>query len=103
MKCSWVKCGEVWRSAVKCSDGLLVLFIIVHMVVCFVYFCFNSVSYVLLLCLYILIDMYALFCILLANKHSPATLTEGFPCSFLSCKGNARVYLAKTGHGPRSS
>jgi hypothetical protein len=35
--------------------------------------------------------------------HSPANLTEGFPCFFLSCKANARVYLAKTGHGPHSS
>ena len=32
-----------------------------------------------------------------------STLTEGFPCFFLSCKANARVYLAKTGHGPHSS
>ena len=31
------------------------------------------------------------------------TLTEGFPCYFLSCKANARVKLAKTGHGPQSS
>jgi hypothetical protein len=30
-------------------------------------------------------------------------LTEVFPCFFLSCKANARVYLAKTGHGPHSS
>jgi hypothetical protein len=28
------------------------------------------------------------------------TLTEGFPCFFLSCKANARAQLAKTGHGP---
>jgi hypothetical protein len=27
----------------------------------------------------------------------------GFPCFFLSCKANARVILAKTGHGPHSS
>jgi hypothetical protein len=32
-----------------------------------------------------------------------STLTEVFPCFFLSCKANARVYLAKTGHGPYSS
>jgi hypothetical protein len=51
----------------------------------------------------IFIDMYALFCIIFANWHSPATLTEVFPCFFLSCKANARVYLAKTGHGPHSS
>ena len=32
-----------------------------------------------------------------------ATLTEVFPCIFLGCKANARVILAKTGHGPHSS
>jgi len=31
-----------------------------------------------------------------------ATLTEVFPCFFLSCKANARVNLTKTGHGPHS-
>ena len=31
------------------------------------------------------------------------TLTEVSPCFFLSCKANARVKLAKTGHGPHSS
>ena len=31
------------------------------------------------------------------------TLTEVFPCLFLSCKANARVKLAKMGHGPHSS
>jgi len=30
-------------------------------------------------------------------------LTEVFPCFFLSCKANARVKPAKTGHGPHSS
>ena len=47
---------------------------------------FNSVIYVfLLLCLCILIVMYALFCIFRfhrANWHSSATLTEFFPCFF---------------------
>ena len=32
-----------------------------------------------------------------------STLTEVFPCFFLSCRANARVYLTKTGHGPQSS
>ena len=36
-------------------------------------------------------------------QHSSTTLTEVFPCFFLSCKANARVKLAKTGHGPHSS
>ena len=31
------------------------------------------------------------------------TLTEVFPCFFLSCKANARVKLSKTGHAPHSS
>jgi LPXTG-motif cell wall-anchored protein len=31
------------------------------------------------------------------------TLTEVFPCFFLSCKADARVKLPKTGHGPHSS
>jgi hypothetical protein len=31
------------------------------------------------------------------------TLTEDFPCFFLSCKANTKVKLAKTGHGPHSS
>jgi hypothetical protein len=33
-------------------------------------------------------------------SYCSATLTEVFPCFFLSCKANARVQLAKTGHGP---
>jgi hypothetical protein len=53
---------------------------------------FNSVSYIfLLLRLCILIEKYALFCIFFANWHSPATLTEVYPCIFLSCMANARV------------
>jgi hypothetical protein len=40
-----------------------------------------------------------IMCILLISL---ATLTEGFPCFSLSCKANARVKLAKTGHGQHS-
>jgi len=38
-----------------------------------------------------------------ANWHTSATLTEVFPCFFLSCKANSRVKPAKTGHGPHTS
>ena len=51
---------------------------------------FNSV----LPCLCILIVMYVLFCTFSfhrANWHSSATLTEVYPCYFLSCKANARA------------
>jgi len=68
---------------------------------------FNFVSYVFLLsCLCNLTVMHVLLCISCfhpANWHSSATLTEVFPCFILSCKANARVYLAKTGHGQHSS
>ena len=37
------------------------------------------------------------------NVTQFTTLTEVFPCFFLSCKANARVTFAKTGHGPHSS
>ena len=42
----------------------------------------------------IVIVMFAVFCTFCfhcANWHSLATLTEVFPCFFLSCKANARV------------
>ena len=54
---------------------------------------FNNVIYVFLL-LWICILIVCL-CI--------ATLTEVFPCFFLSCKANARVKPAKREHGPHSS
>ena len=84
--------------------GVLVICVLVFTVVfyslVYVYFflfmlLFNFVSYVfLLLRLCILTVMYVLFCIFCfhrANWHSSATLTEVFPCFFLSCKANARV------------
>ena len=45
-------------------------------------------------CLCILIVVYVFL--------DTATLTEVFPCFFLGCKANARVILAKMGHGPHS-
>jgi len=67
----------------------------------------NFVNYVFLfLGLRILIFMYVLFCKFCfhrANWHSSAVLIEDIPCFFLSCKTNARVKLAKAGHGPHSS
>ena len=37
------------------------------------------------------------------NGPVPFSLSGGFPCFFLSCKANTRVYLTKTWHGPHSS
>jgi hypothetical protein len=59
-----------------------------------------SYVYVFILCLCI----HCMFTYLhRASWHSSATLTEVFPCFFLSCKANARVKPAKMGHGPHSS
>ena len=56
------------------------------------YYCSSMYSYC---CLCILIVVYVFL--------DAATLTEVFPCFFLGFKANARVILAKTGHGPHSS
>ena len=68
---------------------------------------FNFVNYVFLsLCLCIILIVMpvlsCIFCFRRASWHSSATLTEVFPCFFLHCKANARVYLEKTGDGPHS-
>ena len=55
-------------------------------------YCSSMYSYC---CLCILIVVYVFL--------DTATLTEVFPRFFLGCKANARVILAKTGHGPHSS
>jgi len=97
---------NVWMFGNMCTSiyYVFVLFRSCIFILCMLLF--NFVRYVfLLLCLCVLI-MYVLFCILCfhrANWHSSASLTEGFPCLFLSCKANASVKLVKTGHGPHSS
>jgi len=58
-----------------------------------VLFLFDNVVYVFLL---------LWLCILIVCSRL-TTLTEVFPCFFLSCKANARVKPAKTGHGQHSS
>jgi len=77
---------------------LYVLFVLLLLLFIWFMFCillFSFASYVfLLLCLCILIVMYVLFCIFYfhrANWHSSATLTEVYPCFFLSCKANVRI------------
>jgi hypothetical protein len=70
-----------------------------------VVFLYNTVIYVfLLLCLIVCLRIHCMLMYLhRASWHSSATLTEVFPCFFLSCKANARVKPAKMGHGQHSS
>jgi uncharacterized membrane protein len=102
MCCSVVKCSKVLQCSevLRCSYGS---FFFNHCL-------YGCMFYILLILtvmfIVIVIVMYALFCIfcfLRANWHSSATLTEVFPCFFLCCKANARVFLAMMGHGPHSS
>jgi hypothetical protein len=63
---------------------------------------FNTLIYVF----FIVMSMYfySMFMYLYrASWHSSATLIEVFPCFFLSCKANTRVFRAKMGHGPYTS
>jgi hypothetical protein len=60
-----------------------------------------------LLYIYVFILCMSIHCMFIylhrASWHSSATLTEVFPCFFLSCKANAKVQPTKMGHGPHSS
>jgi hypothetical protein len=62
-------------------------YVLLHVYAPIVYLCIYCHVYILNICL----------CI------PSATLTEVFPCLFLSCKANARVTPAKMGHDPQSS
>jgi hypothetical protein len=126
VKCSWVKCGEV----LQCSDGfrnnvsniirrhtdnmgslLIYIFLLSHKIAIL----FNTVINVfLLLCLIVAPIVYLCsYCMFIYSLYvyifivciciPSATLTEVFPCFFLSCKANARVTPTKMGHGPHSS
>jgi hypothetical protein len=87
-------CGEIKFASGKGALTQLIkqAYIIFYQCI-FGLFLFNTVIYVLLL-LCLCMFMY-LHC---ASWHSSATLTEVFPCFFLSCKANARVKPAKMGH-----
>ena len=58
------------------------------------------------LCIFIVMSMYS-YCVFMyvncASWHSSATLIEVFPCFFVGCKANARIWQSKRGHGPHSS
>jgi hypothetical protein len=95
--CAYIRFGTVWKSFAKPlrrNDAQnrveFLLFYLCPYGCTFCILLFNSVSYVfLLLCSCILIVMYVLFCIFCfhrANWHSSATLTEVFPCFFLSLR-----------------
>ena len=106
MAFSFVMAFFVYYGPFRLSYSFMFFWLFLSLLVVYFYILFNFVSYVFLLCLCILIVMSVLFCIFRshrANWHSSVTLPEVFPCIFLNCKANARVWLAKTRHGPHSS
>jgi hypothetical protein len=108
LHCSDGLCNKVSNVIRRLMDNMRLLLICIlqvllsHSLICLrfyflsiymVLFLFDNVIYVfLLLCL----------CILIVCLYM-TTLIEVVPCFFLSCKANARVTPAKTGHGPHSS
>ena len=77
---------------IYCNSLCILIVVYVFSLLSMYSYCSSMYSYC---CLCILIVVYVFL--------DTATLTEFFPCFFLSCKANARVQLAKTGHGPHSS
>jgi len=71
------------------------------MVVIYVFLSDEAMYSYCYLCILIVSLCYSCLCVVYVFLDA-ATLTEGFPCIFLSCKANARVNLAKTGHGKHS-
>ena len=71
---------------------VFLLFVHVFILLSMYSYCSSTYSYC---CLCTLIVVYVFL--------DAATLTEVFPCFFLGCKANARVILAKMGHGQHSS
>jgi hypothetical protein len=82
-----------------CKSLCILIVLYVFLLFVHVFLTFSMYSYCSSMnsyrCLCILIFVYVFL--------GAATLTEVFPCFLLECKANARVYLAKTGHGPHSS
>ena len=71
------------------------------MVVIYVFLLEEAMYSYCYLCILIVSLCHSCLCVVYVFLDA-ATLTEVFPCSFLSCKANARVNLAKTGHDPHS-
>jgi len=71
------------------------------MVVIYVFLLEEAMYSYCYLCILIVSLCYSCLCVVYVFLDA-ATLTEVFPCFSLSCKANARVNLAKTGHGSHS-
>jgi hypothetical protein len=107
VKCSGVlQCSDGLSNKVsniirRLTDNMKLLLICILRVLLSQYFFINV--YVVLFLSNNVIYVFLLYDCILTVCLYMTTLTEVFPCFFLSCKANARVKPAKTGHGPHSS
>ena len=85
-------CILIVRPCILNVVDVFLLFVHVFLTLSMYSYCSSMYSYCCL-CIHIVVSVFL----------DAATLTEVFPCFFLGCKANARVKLAKTGHGPHSS
>jgi hypothetical protein len=117
VKCIWVKCGEVLQFInglinkisniiIRLMDNMKLLLVRIlllsHSFMFFRFYFYQSIYGFILFDNVIYVFFLLCLCILIICLCM-TTLTEVFPCFFLSCKANARVKPAKTGHGPHSS
>jgi hypothetical protein len=95
----WLYCDcFIWVYLALCFNlycGGFILFCNVCVCVC--------VCFVMWVCVGVLVIRILYSEVFLNLTEGFLTLTDVFPWFFLSCKANARVKLAKTGHGPHSS
>jgi hypothetical protein len=125
VKCSWVKCGVVWWSVAECCSVVMVLVICYQTLLedlwtiwsccSYVFYYYHISSYslgsIFFLSMYMILFLFnnviyvflLLWLCILIVCLCMASLTEVCTHFFLSCKANARVNPAKTGHGPHSS
>jgi len=98
----WFYTASIW---LYCDCFIWVYFAL------FVLICTVVVLYCFVMCVCVgfamcgcLGNMYTVLCLkIFLTWQVFLTLSEVFPCRFLSCKANCRVKLAKTGHVPHSS
>ena len=83
-------------NCINTTSGIITVLVAVFLLYIYVFLLY---IYVFLLYIYVflLYDCVSSLCLYMT------TLTEIFPCFFLSCKANVRVKPTKTGHGPPSS
>ena len=73
----------------------------VFLLLCMYSYCCVCILIVVYVFLFLCMYSYRCLCVVYVFLDA-ATLTEVFPCFFLSCKANARANLGKTGHGLHS-